>query len=207
VRHTIIDGTRAALERRTSPSPIPCRTGGGTVMAIDDSIPPTCACGCGQTVPRQQYSRRKTLGLWAKWVHGHNTRHRNPAIRKEVVARYRARTINGVTKRVHVLRAEAALGRPLPSGAQVHHADGSFNETAPLVICQDRYYHYLLHARMRIVRAGGDPDNDSWCSACRRPRPRSDFYVRKTTSGQKAAGKLTTVCRLCSRERSKRQAR
>lgn len=50
-------------------------------------------------------------------------------------------------------RAELALGKPLPLGAEVHHVH---DRADTLVICQDREYHLLLHARMR---ARGQPSD------------------------------------------------
>ena len=55
--------------------------------------------------------------------------------------------------RVHAVRAERALGKPLPKGAVVHHVDGDkWNPNARLVICQDQAYHALLHKRTREIR-------------------------------------------------------
>ncbi len=63
----------------------------------------------------------------------------------------------------HVLVAEAALGRDLPEKAEVHHIDGNKanNDPANLVVCEDRAYHALLHARARAVAACG---NAAWRS-------------------------------------------
>lgn len=91
----------------------------------------------------------------------------NKSIRRvEEVRQYRAFYTPHGPKRLHVLRAEKALGRPLPPEAVVHHADGSKGDKAPLVICQDQAYHLLLHRRMRIVRAGGNPNTQSICRVC-----------------------------------------
>jgi uncharacterized CHY-type Zn-finger protein len=35
------------------------------------------------------------------------------------------------------------------------------------VICQDAAYHLLLHARTRIVRAGGSPNTQRICGHCK----------------------------------------
>ena len=47
-------------------------------------------------------------------------------------------------------RAERALGKPLPAGTVIHHHNYKGNDSQ-LVICQDRAYHRLLHARMRTL--------------------------------------------------------
>ena len=81
---------------------------------------------------------------------------------------YEKKKISGKVVTAHRIRAEKALGRPLPKGVDVHHADGSRSSDAPLVICQDRAYHMLLHRRMRVKELGGDPNTDVICKRCRR---------------------------------------
>lgn len=58
----------------------------------------------------------------------------------------------------HRLIAERVLGKPLPKGAMVHHANGdkSDNRNSNLVICQDMEYHKLLHTRMLALKEYGD---------------------------------------------------
>ena len=92
----------------------------------------------------------------------------------------------------HVVVAEAALGRLLPDGCEVHHVDENPRNNAPnnLVICQDAAYHKLLHARARIVRAGGNPDSDRVCSTCRGVKATADF--------NRSARGFQTQCRECS---------
>lgn len=103
----------------------------------------------------------------------------------------------------HRIRAEKALGRPLPKGAEVHHADGSKRPDAPLVICQDKDYHYLLHIRQRVRDAGGDPSRDRLCRYCG-PLPIADF-----TPAKNKIGGVRNACRSCVRAISlqSRQAR
>ncbi len=68
----------------------------------------------------------------------------------------------------HVIVAEKALGKPLPTGAQVHHVDGDGMNysNANLVICEDNAYHKLLHSRQRALRECGNPDFRR-CWACK----------------------------------------
>lgn len=71
----------------------------------------------------------------------------------------RATKTNGYV-REHILIVEGALGRPLPGGAVVHHANEVRDDNANrnLVACQDNAYHSRLHQRMRARRACGHPD-------------------------------------------------
>jgi hypothetical protein len=81
----------------------------------------------------------------------------------------------------HVLVAERALGRPLPSECPVHHFDENprNNQNGNLIICQDRQYHMLLHVRARIGRAGGDPNFHAICSQCKALKPRAEFFQNR----------------------------
>jgi hypothetical protein len=92
-------------------------------------------------------------------------------------------------QKVHLARAEKALGRPLPPKAVVHHLDGSKNPDAPLVICPSQSYHFLLHIRARVISAGGDPNTQRICYKCQQLVPMS-LLVKKGTQTQ-------TVCRPC----------
>lgn len=76
---------------------------------------------------------------------------------------------DGQSKRfAHVLIAEAAIGRRLPIGAEVHHANGNRLDNRPtnLVICPSRAYHKLLHTRMDALAACGNP-NFRKCPFCK----------------------------------------
>lgn len=122
--------------------------------------------------------------------------------RKPVTGPYLTRSVHGIAKRDHVIIAERALGRPLPEGVEVHHVDGDGHNNANrnLVICQDTAYHQLLHKRQRVLEAGGNPNADYLCSACRRPRPKEMFAVRKSGAH---AGKPISFCTPCNRARRK----
>ena len=69
----------------------------------------------------------------------------------------------------HVLVAEAALGKPLPERAVVHHVNGIKTDNRPqnLVVCQDNGYHSSLHRRKRAFEECGHPD---WrkCALCKK---------------------------------------
>lgn len=45
-------------------------------------------------------------------------------------------------------------------------------------LCESRSYHILLHARTRVVRAGGNPDTQRLCPTCNRVLDFSNFSYR-----------------------------
>ena len=125
-----------------------------------------------------------------------------------LVGPYESVTMDGETKLVHRIRAEKALGKPLPRKAVVHHADGSTDANAPLVICQDQRYHFLLHVRERVLRAGGDPNTQRICWRCKELKTFKEFYkdplktasqCRKCTDKQRALNKWKARRRLGAR--------
>ena len=101
----------------------------------------------------------------------------------------------GVVKMAHVMVAEAALGHALPLAAEIHHAndDTADNRNRNLVICQDATYHKQLHARRRVLRAGGDPFTDRICGHCRQVKPITMFTPNQRT------------CFCCNRDRMRRR--
>ena len=120
--------------------------------------------------------------------------------RKETIIRprYRGMRRGGYFDYEHTRKAESVLGRALPQGAVVHH-----HADEQLVICNDQSYHMELERRTRIVRAGGNPNTEAWCSCCKRPRPLSQFWKRKTPVGGAPIGALTTTCK--SRKNARRR--
>lgn len=102
----------------------------------------------------------------------------------------------GKYRGVHVLIAERALGKPLPRTRPVHHVDGNRqnNVNTNLVICESHRYHMLLHARARIVRAGGNPNTDKICATCQIAKPHSWF-----TSDRSRPDGFEKHCRPCKR--------
>jgi hypothetical protein len=73
---------------------------------------------------------------------------------------YVAVTHEGRKRQQHILVAEAALGKPLPAGAVVHHLDHNPTNNDPLnlLICPDQAYHQLIHQREKALAACGNPD-------------------------------------------------
>lgn len=96
----------------------------------------------------------------------HKTKNNPPGV-GFVAFGYRATQINGKKKFDHVRIVESVLGRALSEGAVVHHANGnrSDNRKENLIVCPNRAYHNLLHARMRARDATGDP-NSKRCRHC-----------------------------------------
>lgn len=104
----------------------------------------------------------------------------------------------------HVLVAEAALGKHLPAGAEVHHVDGDGRNNANrnLVICQDKAYHKLLHWRERVIKRGGDPNVGQFCSECGAFKPFAEFNISRACKHTGRANR----CRPCSKDYFKRWA-
>ncbi len=133
-----------------------------------------CQCGCGgkTTVATRNDARAgKVKGEPAKYICGHHPKEgcrklkgdNNPnwkggaiidgkGYRKIYVPDHPRASSNGYVPE-HILIAEIALGKPLPNGAVVHHANGkkADNSRGNHVICQDEKYHRFLHIRMKAL--------------------------------------------------------
>lgn len=167
----------------------------------------TCLCGCGQTVRTAQRNiaprggkRGYLKGDPLEYRQGHRPRRTNSYRNKRT-------GIGTSCEAIHRTRAAHALGKPLPLKAVVHHADGSRDEHARLVICQDSSYHNLLHARMRVRAAGGDPNTQRICSRCRCLCSLSQFRGRHDVPRNLS---IQSICKSCdnkSRSDRKRKAR
>ena len=98
----------------------------------------------------------------------------------------------------HVLVAERALGRYLERTAAVHHVDEDplNNRNDNLVILQGRGEHMRLHARLRVLRAGGNPWTQAICGSCRQ----LVLFADLTKAGKAYRVYRTSQCRKCARE-------
>lgn len=156
-----------------------------------------CECGCGQQTdlaPRNNASKGWVKGEPLRFVRFH---HLKQLVKPESQINYPTKLLpDGRVVKKHRLRAEQALGKPLPAGVEVHHVDGTKSTSSPLVICQDRDYHKLLHVRTRVLRAGGNPNTDKICARCKNVKPFAAFRVsRHTGSG------FAETCRECVKQR------
>ena len=131
-----------------------------------------CECGCGlaTTIAARTNSRTKQIkGQPVRFIQYHALR--NHRYRNEMHPSWkggRTITVDGYVAikkkdsasyvREHILIAEHVLGRSLPSGAVIHHANGirTDNRHCNLVICQNHSYHMLLHVRAHAFKMTGN---------------------------------------------------
>lgn len=147
--------------------------------------PGLCQCGCGKRAPRSKQkdsARGLKKGDPLRFIPGHHRRNlRGPEApgwkggrvdEGKRILLHRPDHPNADAKGYvaeHTVLAAAALGRPVPRGAHVHHVneDPTDNRPSNLVICQDNAYHKLIHYRTRALREGG---NANWrrCRICKK---------------------------------------
>lgn len=82
------------------------------------------------------------------------------------------------SKAAHIKVVESALGKTLPKGAVVHHVNEDKLDNRPnnLVVCPDKAYHNLIHARTRALTECGNAD---WlkCPFCGKYDDPLNMYV------------------------------
>ncbi len=155
-----------------------------------------CECGCGQhtsLVTRTITARGLRIGEYRRFAaSGHSSR-----VKPKTT--YPVQGTGAELKRIHRMRAERALGHPLPPRAVVHHADGSTRADAPLVICENQAYHALLHQRMRVLKAGGNPNTDAVCGYCGKAK----LLVLFPLNPRNHATRRSYLCQTCTTIKSK----
>ena len=125
-----------------------------------------CIKGCDLAVKASHFCEHH-YNFWS--LNGHPLRNK-PRASKLTISKdgYERVQRDGKQTLRHVAIAEMALGKPLPSGAIVHHVDEDKGNNAHgnLVICPNQAYHLLLHRRQRAQNACG---NANWmrCAFCR----------------------------------------
>lgn len=114
---------------------------------------------------------------------------------------YIDRTVNGSRRLEHVRIAESVLGRRLPKGSVVHHANGDAtdNSKANLVICPNNGYHRHLHRRLNAWKTTGNP-NLLKCTVCHQYDDKENLIVR-----HRRGYKMEAQHRLCKRTAEKRR--
>lgn len=162
-----------------------------------------CRCGCGGiTYSRGRYGHRRSGFLvgHSSWRGGVQVTIRG-YVRRQMHGHPRA-DVNGYVME-HVLIAEKALGKPLEEKHPVHHFNEikSDNANSNLVICEDKPYHRLLHARQRVKQRGGDPDLQKICCHCQTLKLKREFNTNRGLFDGLAAD-----CRACRQERKRSRA-
>ncbi len=147
-----------------------------------------CACGCGRQTNKHQSTIRR-------FVRGHNLRGKNHHawsggryisgagyVRVQIEQHPRRSSAGYIFE--HILVVEKALGRYLPKGAVIHHANGrrAQNNNKNIVLCESRGYHLLIEARTRAFRASGHA-NYRRCPHCKKWDDPANMYLYKTRRG------------------------
>ncbi len=144
-----------------------------------------CQCGCGEKAPicrNHHPARGYVKGEPRRFIMGHNTKLK-PLKGSNHPNWNGGRTIHGkgyimILSPNHprannkgyvmeaILIAEKALGKYLPLGAVVHHVNSTTN-SGPLVVCQNKSYHTILHLRERALKVCG---HANWrkCRICKK---------------------------------------
>lgn len=162
-----------------------------------------CECGCGErtTIARRDDARTgRVKGEPVRFRPGHMHRTLGPTMDTSGYVLVRAeghpRAILGRVLE-HIIVAERVIGHLLPVGVTVHHVneDKTDNRPGNLAVLQSQSEHVALHARLRVLRAGGNPWTDRLCCYCHIAKDQSAFY-------ELAGGQRSSACKDCSRKRA-----
>jgi hypothetical protein len=152
----------------------------GLPLAEPVRYAPICSVdGCGNQQEKRGYCDKHYRRIQRKGTI--ETVRQPPGGLVRMAGGYVTRRVDGEKKLEHVRIAERALGKPMPVGAEVHHVNEQTSDNRPenLVICPDREYHMLLHARQRAQDACG---NANWrhCCYCKQYDDPSNMSARAT---------------------------
>lgn len=139
-----------------------------------------CACGCGQKTMISRVTNKRdglSKGKALKFIHGHSG---NPPKTKRIssdgyelikIKNHHRADCKGYVL-YHILRAEKALGKPLPPKAVIHH-----HTLDQLVLCETNSYHMFLHQRQRAYEACG---HANWrkCWICKQYDDPKNLIIR-----------------------------
>lgn len=105
----------------------------------------------------------------------------------------------------YIQTVEHLLGKRLPKGAEIHHIDGDPDNNVKnnLVVCQDHYYHILLHLRSDALKACGNPSARK-CQICGKWDTVDNPDFRLYERPDRANG-LTPIHRSCYNKRRNRR--
>lgn len=144
-----------------------------------------CECGCGGKAPIATQTNKRIghiKGEPVRFIRGHvkfnggKATHQKGYLLIKMPGHIRADKRGYVFE--HILVAENILGKPLPTGACIHHnnEDKTDNQPENLVICQDNAYHKLLHLKMVALKECGHAD---WrkCKFCQQYDDPNNLYI------------------------------
>lgn len=96
---------------------------------------------------------------------------------------------------------EQVIGKKLDRKHIVHHIDGNSenNKNDNLIVLENRREHAIVHAKMRIVEAGGNPSTQAFCSRCGKIKSKEMF-----TTDSHRWNRKSLFCRPCENERLKK---
>lgn len=168
-----------------------------------------CQCGCGSKTPlatRNDDRHAAIKGQPTRFLRGHQRRRLGLI---DHVGGYRLASAPGHARATHgrilehVAIVESVLGRALPDGAVIHHVNEikGDNRNANLAVLQGQREHVELHARLRVLRAGGNPWTQRLCCYCHHPKAFDDFYRHLKDR------EYSSACKDCSRSRCRDRQR